>query len=201
VGQVIVADEEACHLEGARIALRAQWVADQWTFAVLVRGSDDWQQVLQSSRASAAGSDIEIAGPVFQQAIARETSPGTAELLLIGQFGRRHFSGAITVADTEVHIEMADRWIVPLPMPELRWEWEIPPGQAVARNADEIVIAGLAAVSVSEAKRESARQESERFVLTAAVTESCLQLRHAFREIPLPPGTMQYRCRIQAIHS
>lgn len=199
MGRVIVADEEVCHLEGARIALRAQWVADQWTFAVLVRRSDDWQQVLQSSRASAAGSDIELAGPVFQQAIARETDPGTAELLLIGQFGRRHFSGAITVADTELHIEMADRWIVPLPLPELRWEWEIPPGKAVARKADEMVIAGLAAVSVGEAKRESARLASERFVLAAEITESCLRLRHAFRETPLPPGTMQYRCRIAVV--
>lgn len=54
-------------------------------------------------------SDEAMLGPVFQECHPHATNEEAA-LLLVGQFRRRHFAGALSASSRSVRLEIADRW-------------------------------------------------------------------------------------------
>lgn len=109
---------------GGRLAVRATNEAGRWRLALEVWADGGWQGVLESALDSPDASDLLLTGPAFQDCHARVRDAAVVELLLIGQHGRRHFSGAVRVATDAAHFDFADRWTVPLDLATIDYRWE-----------------------------------------------------------------------------
>lgn len=65
-----------------------------------------------------------LANPVFQNGIARTLDDASAELLLVGQSGKRHFSAVVRLSANSIWIDVADRWSAPLPITRVSLDFQ-----------------------------------------------------------------------------
>lgn len=194
MGVQIADAAEECRIENGPLAVKGRWSGDQWLLTIEQRLSSGWSLVATSIEVAPSASDLEIEGPVFQQKIARTNGESCGELLLIGQFGRRHFSGVVTVSAGKIVIEIADRWIVPLPLSKFRWTWRSTANIAIAPK-DPNFTPGKVAFDHKAATIAYSRGDKVCHPLSATLENDELTLRGELGAAPLEPGTMQYACQ------
>lgn len=119
---------------GGRLAVRATNEAGRWRLALEVWSDGGWRGVLESALDPPDASDLALTGPAFQDCHARVRDAEVVELLLVGQHGRRHFSGAISVATDTARFDFADRWTVPLDLATVVYRWEPLKGASIAKT-------------------------------------------------------------------
>ena len=101
-----------CILRGGGVCLRFQWTGDRWTHAIEFEGTDD--PVAVSVEFDPARDDLPHAvSPVYQQLETQQAAAGGMQALLVGQFGRRHFSAVfdfrIAAAQILIDVDVAVR--------------------------------------------------------------------------------------------
>jgi hypothetical protein len=195
MGNVHISDAaDGCRIENGSLAISARWTGDQWLISLEHDTTEGWVSFAESTEVASSADDVAIEVPVFQQKIARINSDGCGELLLIGQFGRRHFSGVVTIGTEGISIEIADRWIVPLPLSQLLWKWRCSPNIVIGER-DQRPLEGEIVFDHSDATITFANGTNVHFPLQAACEEDELTMQGEIASTPLAPGTMQYSCR------
>ncbi|MGL4461709.1 MAG: hypothetical protein ACRC1K_06100 [Planctomycetia bacterium] len=111
-------DGERHWVVAGRLAASAVWRGDRWILAAARWSDGAWRPrcrchdaALDAALDAERGPADECGGdPVFQQCVGRVADESRAELLLVGQSGRRHFSAVFAVdAAGGCNFEVADR--------------------------------------------------------------------------------------------